>query len=131
MKFLVALALTLAGVPAFADTPDTPVYLRAGPNRDSEQYYKDESLRAGEEGRCIVRSTITVAGTSIDESIEKSTGFANLDWSCLKWIHYLLWVPATHNGQPVQKTISVPITWRIKPQLHYWDPRPTGVGEIK
>jgi TonB family protein len=46
-------------------------------------YYPDGSVRAGEEGRCLVQITVSVAGRVIQASILSSSGFQRLDDACL------------------------------------------------
>ena len=83
------------------------------PLRIGEDYYPDASKRANEEGRCIVLMTVAVDGKITNESIQTSSGFPRLDEACLKGVHGQRMLPATEDGKPVEKTVSIPIVWKL------------------
>jgi protein TonB len=78
-----------------------------------EDYYPDASKRAGEEGRCIVTMTVAADGRITNETIQQSSGFPRLDEACLKGVHGQHMKPATEDGKPVDKTVSLPIVWKL------------------
>jgi periplasmic protein TonB len=83
------------------------------PLKIGEDYYPDASKRANEEGRCIVLMTVAVDGRITNESIQQSSGFPRLDEACLKGVHGQRMLPATEDGKPVEKTVSIPIVWKL------------------
>jgi protein TonB len=83
--------------------------LKIGPD-----YYPDASKRAGEEGTCVVKLTVAPDGRIIDQSIEKTSGFARLDDACLKGVRGQRMTPGLEDGKPVESTITVPIKWNLK-----------------
>jgi protein TonB len=83
------------------------------PLKIGEDYYPDASKRANEEGRCTVKVTVAVDGRITSESIEQSSGFPRLDEACLKGVHGQRVIPATEDGKPVEKTVSIPIVWKL------------------
>ena len=94
--------------------PGTPI--RQDPKhplRIGEDYYPDASKRANEEGRCIVLMTVSADGKITNESIQTSSGFPRLDEACLKGVHGQRMLPATEEGKPVEKTVSIPIVWKL------------------
>ncbi len=94
--------------------PGTPI--RQDPKHPlhiGEDYYPDASKRANEEGRCIVLMTVSVDGRVTNESIQTSSGFPRLDEACLKGVHGQRMLPATEEGKPVEKTVSIPIVWKL------------------
>jgi protein TonB len=94
--------------------PGTPI--RQDPKhplRIGEDYYPDASKRANEEGRCIVLMTVSADGRITNESIQTSSGFPRLDEACLKGVHGQRMLPATEEGKPVEKTVSIPIVWKL------------------
>jgi protein TonB len=94
--------------------PGTPI--RPDPKhplRIGEDYYPDASKRANEEGRCIVLMTVSADGRITNESIQTSSGFPRLDEACLKGVHGQRMLPATEEGKPVEKTVSIPIVWKL------------------
>jgi protein TonB len=94
--------------------PGTPV--RPDPKHPlkiGEDYYPDASKRANEEGRCIVSMTVSADGRITNESIQTSSGFPRLDEACLKGVHGQRMLPATEDGKPVDKTVSIPIVWKL------------------
>jgi protein TonB len=78
-----------------------------------EEYYPDASKRANEEGRCIVTVTVAVDGRITSESIQTSSGFPRLDEACLKGVHGQRLLPATEDGKPIEKTVALPIVWKL------------------
>ena len=83
------------------------------PLKIGEDYYPDASKRANEEGRCIVLMTVSAEGKITNESIQTSSGFPRLDEACLKGVHGQRMLPATEDGKPVEKTVSIPIVWKL------------------
>jgi periplasmic protein TonB len=83
------------------------------PLKIGEEYYPDASKRANEEGRCTVQVTVAADGHITNESIQQSSGFPRLDEACLKGVHGQKVIPATEDGKPVEKTVSIPIVWKL------------------
>jgi protein TonB len=83
------------------------------PLRIGEEYYPDASKRANEEGRCIVTVTVSADGRITNEAIQTSSGFPRLDEACLKGVHGQRMIPATEDGKPVEKTVALPIVWKL------------------
>ena len=83
------------------------------PLKIGEEYYPDASKRANEEGRCTVQVTVAADGRIVNESIQTSSGFPRLDEACLKGVHGQRVIPATEDGKPVEKTVSIPIVWKL------------------
>ncbi len=126
LRFLVALAFTLAGYRAISSTSDsdpatppadtTPTPVRIGKTHTftiSEEYYSQESKLHGEEGLCAVRIQVDSNGAINAVQIVSSTGFARLDASCLSaFVNGKLFLP-TVKGKPLPKWIQVPTEWRL------------------
>jgi periplasmic protein TonB len=103
----------VAAAPA-PSVPGTPVAMDPKhPLHIGEDYYPDASKRANEEGRCIVSMTVTADGRITNEAIQTSSGFPRLDEACLKGVHGQRMKPATEAGKPVDKTVSIPIVWKL------------------
>jgi periplasmic protein TonB len=83
------------------------------PLKIGEEWYPDASKRANEEGRCVVTVTVAADGRITNESLQSSSGFPRLDDACLKAVHGLRMLPATEEGKPVEKTVSLPIAWKL------------------
>ena len=83
------------------------------PLKIGEDYYPDASKRANEEGRCTVQVTVAADGRITGETIQTSSGFPRLDEACLKGVHGQRVIPATEDGKPVEKTVSIPIVWKL------------------
>jgi protein TonB len=95
-------------VPGTSVKPDPRHPLKIG-----EDFYPDASKRAGEEGRCIVQMTVAADGRITNEAIQTSSGYPRLDDACLKGVHGQRMLPATEGGKPVEKTVSIPIVWKL------------------
>lgn len=83
------------------------------PLKIGEEWYPDASKRANEEGRCIVQMTVSADGRVTAESLQQTSGFPRLDEACLKAVHGQRMLPATEAGKPVEKTVSIPIVWKL------------------
>jgi len=105
---------TAAPVAAPPPVPGTPPRMDPKhPLKIGEEWYPDASKRAGEEGRCVVQMTVSADGKVSAESIQQSSGFPRLDDACLKAVHGQRMMPATEAGKPVEKTVSIPIAWKL------------------
>lgn len=111
--------LTPAPAPVAAPPPAPPKKITnvgmdpKHPLKIGEDFYPDASKRAGEEGRCIVQMTVAADGKITNESIQQSSGFPRLDEACLKGVRGQRMLPATEDGKPIAKTVSVPIVWKL------------------
>jgi protein TonB len=107
----------VAAAPVAAPPPPRPgTSIKPDPKHPlkiGEDYYPDASKRANEEGRCIVLMTVAADGRITNESIQTSSGFPRLDEACLKGVHGQRMLPATEDGKPVEKTVSIPIVWKL------------------
>jgi periplasmic protein TonB len=83
------------------------------PLRIAEEYYPDAAKRANEEGRCVVQMTVAADGKISSAMIASSSGFARLDEACLNAVRGQRMVPATEDGIAVEKTITMPISWKL------------------
>jgi protein TonB len=83
------------------------------PFKIGEEYYPDASKRANEEGSCILNMKVAATGQILDATVQTSSGFPRLDEACLKGVHGQRLVPATEDGKPVEKTIALPIAWKL------------------
>jgi protein TonB len=103
-------------VQAAAPQPKASTAIKMDPKhplRIGEEYYPDASKRANEEGRCIVQVTVAADGRITGETIQTSSGFPRLDDACLKGVHGQRVIPATEDGKPVEKTVAIPIVWKL------------------
>ncbi len=57
--------------------------------------------------------TVSVVGRVSAESIQTSSGFPRLDEACLKAVHGAQMLPATEEGKPIEKTVTIPIVWKL------------------
>src|ERR1700689_3557353 len=105
---------TAAPVAAPPPVPGTPP--RGDPKHPlkiGEEWYPDASKRANEEGRCVVTVTGAGDGRISNESLQSSSGFPRLDDACLKAVHGQRMLPATEDSKPVEKTVALPISWKL------------------
>jgi protein TonB len=97
-----------------APKPGTPPRMDPKhPLKIGEEWYPDASKRANEEGRCIVQMTVASDGHVAAETLQQSSGFPRLDEACLKAVHGQRMLPATEEGKPVEKQVSIPIVWKL------------------
>jgi periplasmic protein TonB len=109
-------AAPVAAAPPAPPAPKAGTSIKMDPKHPlkiGEDYYPDASKRANEEGRCIVQMTVAADGRITAESIQTTSGFPRLDEACLKGVHGQRMLPATEDGKPVEKTVSIPIVWKL------------------
>jgi protein TonB len=85
----------------------------AYPLKIGGRYYPPESLRAKEQGRCIVSVTVAADGWLKDASIQQSSGYARLDQACLDAVAGGRLIPATEDGVPIEKQVPLPLVWSL------------------
>jgi TonB family protein len=77
-----------------------------------QAYYPRESLESGEEGLCKMSVTIEPDGTVSASHLVESSGFPRLDAACINAFPAdVRFIPATKGGNPVKRTIILPIVW--------------------
>jgi periplasmic protein TonB len=118
----------LPGMPPMVPPPALPPVVAARPYSPSTTpvrmdpkhplkigllYYPDAAKRAHEEGRCIVLITVSVEGRITAAYLQTSGGYPRLDQACLKAVADQRMLPATENGRPIEKTLSIPIVWKL------------------
>jgi TonB family protein len=103
-----------APVQGSARRPSTPPQLDPEhPLLIGGEWYPDASKRTNEEGRCVVQVTLAVDGRITAETLQQSSGFPRLDEACLKGVHGQCMLPETEDGKPVEKTVNIPIMWKL------------------
>ncbi|HTD74046.1 MAG TPA: TonB family protein [Steroidobacteraceae bacterium] len=83
------------------------------PLKIGSDFYPDGSVRAGEQGRCVVQITVDTGGQVTHASLQSTTGFRRLDDACLNAVRGVRLLPATEDGKPVEKTTALPIVWTL------------------
>lgn len=80
-------------------------------------YYPAAAVQAHQEGDCLVRVTVSAAGTARDVVLGKSTGFAELDQASLHAVKDALFIPARNAiGMTIDASTEIVISWRLQPQ---------------
>jgi TonB family protein len=87
----------------------------AHPLKVGDEFYPAESVKLGEQGRCIVRVKVDKNGDIHDPQIATSSGYERLDAACLTAVTSGHMLPATKNGIAVDSTDDIPIDWRFAP----------------
>jgi TonB family protein len=72
-----------------------------------------EALAQRAHGICKMHIAVTETGAVASIEITQSTGSAALDEACKQAINGSPFVPATHEGHPVEGTTDVAIDWRL------------------
>jgi periplasmic protein TonB len=97
-----------------------PVHSISAPKYDSKHpfhigpdYYPDASMRAGEEGNCILMMRVSATGQILDATVQTSTGFPRLDEACLKGVKGQRMGPAMEDGKPIEGTFPFKIIWKL------------------
>ncbi|AIY40990.1 Ferric siderophore transport system [Collimonas arenae] len=109
---------TSVAQPAPAAVPQAP----AGPAHTSARVtgncekpeYPRTSLRNEEQGTVNVKLIIGADGSVVDATIEKSSGFKELDRATLKAWSLCHFTPAMADGQPVQSATRMEYVWKME-----------------
>jgi protein TonB len=71
-------------------------------------------LRNEEEGTVTVRLTIGTDGNVVDSTVEKGSGFKDLDRATVKAWSLCHFTPAMADGKPVQSTTKMQYVWKLE-----------------
>ncbi|MGB7194213.1 MAG: TonB family protein [Collimonas pratensis] len=100
---------------AVAAAPAGPAHTSARVTGNCEKpEYPRTSLRNEEQGTVNVKLVISADGSVADASIEKSSGFKDLDRATLKAWSLCHFVPAMADGQPVQSVTRMQYVWKLE-----------------
>lgn len=101
----------------FARSELTPVRGTApvsiGAPHTCNAYYPPFSVRMGEEGTAIVAFRITTTGSVKDVAVVRSTGSPRLDLASVLCATHWTYIPATVNGQAVERPWKAEIVWKM------------------
>lgn len=75
--------------------------------------YPPQSLRRREQGRVMLRVSITDSGNADIVSIDKSSGFDLLDQAAVTVVQQWRFIPAKRNHIPVTATVLIPIKFSL------------------
>ena|SRR6266853_6258029 len=113
-KSVALLALGVLSFPTRSETGE----IRTPPRLDPEhrftihyEFYPPESVRAHEQGKCLVAVFLDRLGLVRAAQLRQSTGFPRLDAACLISVQGQRMLPATLNGKPVGAWTTIPIVW--------------------
>jgi periplasmic protein TonB len=97
-------------------TPQTRSMPRVDPSHPlkvGQEFYPAASKRKHEEGRCVVQVTVATDGLITHSTLQKSSGFEDLDKACLDAVIGGRMLPAIKDGRAVEDTGAVPISWKL------------------
>lgn len=97
-----------------AKIPVTPPSHMAAYLRNPPPSYPTASRAAGEEGTVVLRVRVKRDGLPGRVDISKSSGWHNLDAVARDAVWKWRFVPAREGKEPVEATMDVPITFRLK-----------------
>ncbi len=101
--------------PPEAATPtSTPARFDADYLRNPPPPYPPLSRRAGEEGKVILRVSVTPQGTADNIEIRTSSGSARLDESAVKTVRHWKFIPAKRGDIAIQSWVQVPIIFKLE-----------------
>jgi protein TonB len=75
--------------------------------------YPELARRRGEQGRVVVRVSVSADGMPTDASVARSSGYPSLDSAALAAVRRWRFVPATLGGRAIPAVAEVPIRFRI------------------
>ena len=75
--------------------------------------YPATALRRGEQGRVMLRVSVSADGAPLEVDVAQTSGFPSLDSAALSAVRQWRFVPATQAGRPVAAIADVPVRFRI------------------
>jgi periplasmic protein TonB len=103
------LASLTAGPPA-AIVPPRAV---AGLDGNLAPSYPESARRRGEQGRVMLRVTVSTEGSPMDVSVAGSSGYPILDDAAVNAVRRWRFTPATQAGRPLVATAEVPVVFHL------------------
>ncbi|MDE2583823.1 MAG: energy transducer TonB [Betaproteobacteria bacterium] len=76
--------------------------------------YPPLSRRLGEEGKVLLKVSVTAQGTAEQVEVHKSSGFSRLDAAARDAVQRWRFVPARRGDEPVAASVLVPITFALE-----------------
>lgn len=101
---------SLAAGPSAAIIPPRPVAGLAGNVAPS---YPESARRRGEQGRVMLRVTVSTEGSPMDVSVADSSGHPTLDEAAVSAVRRWRFTPATQAGRPLVATAEVPVVFHL------------------
>lgn len=113
---------TAAPVVAPADTKAAPTVVEAATQarfdadylRNPPPPYPPLSRRMGEEGKVVLRVTVSPQGTAEEIEIKASSGSQRLDDAAVNTVKRWKFIPAKRGDVPVQSRVLVPIIFKLE-----------------
>jgi periplasmic protein TonB len=90
--------------------PPRPV---AGMETNRAPTYPEIARRRGEEGRVVLRVSVSVDGMPLDVEVMGTSGHASLDSAALSAVRKWRFIPATRAGKSVPAVAEVPVRFRL------------------
>jgi periplasmic protein TonB len=90
--------------------PPRPV---AGMETNRAPTYPEIARRRGEEGRVMLRVSVSVDGTPLDVEVSGSSGHSSLDAAALSAVRQWRFIPATQAGRALPALAEVPIRFHL------------------
>jgi len=101
--------------PSAAGAPSLGPTISAAPlPGNSKPLYPLSARRIGEQGRVLIRVSLSASGAPEAVSVATSSGHSALDDAAVNAIRAWRFRPAERNGQPVASTLEVPVTFRLE-----------------
>jgi protein TonB len=76
--------------------------------------YPEFARRRGEQGRVMLRVSVSADGTPLEVDVAATSGFPVLDSAALSAVRQWSFVPATQAGAPVSAVAEVPVRFRLE-----------------
>ncbi len=96
--------------PVKTDVFINPSYLAA----ETEKWYPRLARQYGDEGRVVLKVTVSPTGRIEKVKLKEESGNPLLDEAAVSNVRSLIFQPATSNGVPVSTTIDLPIEFKLK-----------------
>jgi protein TonB len=86
----------------------------AGMESDQPPRYPEAARRRGEQGRVMLRVSVSTDGLPTDVEIARSSGHHTLDEAAVSAVKRWRFVPASQGGRPVAGVADVPVRFQLR-----------------
>jgi protein TonB len=107
-------SVEVAAARPVASGPLTPPRPIAGMATNRAPTYPEIALRRDEQGRVMLRVSVSADGTPLQVEVARTSGYPSLDAAALSAVRQWRFVPATQAGIAVAAIAEVPVRFRIE-----------------
>ena len=104
---------SLGSAPPAVTAPLVPPRPVAGTDTNRAPTYPDVARRRGDQGRVILRVSVSAEGTPLAVELKETSGHLSLDAAAQSAVRQWRFIPAIQDGRAVTAVAEVPVRFRL------------------